>query len=122
MRHGKVRAIRKSYVERSLIRALAINGKIETTVQRAKKLRPVFEKIVTKCRHMLAKDAIDPARLALFRGLISELHSEDVARKLIDQVSVHSVNRNGGYTRILKLSNKRRTDFSDRAQISIIKE
>ena len=121
MRHGIARTIRKRYVQRSLIRSLALEGKINVTLQQAKKIRPVFEKLVTKSKNFLSA-ATGPAKDAAFRHLTRQLKSRDLAKALSDKVSLYSMHRNGGYTRILKLSQRRQTDFSARAQISIIKD
>lgn len=121
MRHQKNKKIRKSHVEYSMIRALILHGRIKTTIQRAKKLRPVFEKVLTKSKKAcLYKTENDHRYLASLRDLIALLRDRNLADHAIDIAKQYLMERNGGYTRILKLTQPRHSDLSSRAQISII--
>jgi large subunit ribosomal protein L17 len=79
-----------------LIRAFFLHGKIVTTTHRAKYIRPFVEKLITS-----AHKANDTGSLADHRLLRSRVQ-EDVYKKLLDVSK--AVGRNGGYTRIIKLS------------------
>ena len=70
------------------------NGKMETTVTRAKEIKPVAEKMIT-----LGKKG----DLAAYRQAMSFITREDVAKKVFDEVAPKYADRNGGYTRILKM-------------------
>jgi large subunit ribosomal protein L17 len=116
MKHHK--AIRKfgrtTDVRRALIRSLAeslvLNGKIKTTEAKAKELRPFIEKLVTKGKK---------GDLAAQRLIISRLGTPRVAKKLINDIAPRYKERNGGYTRIIKLS-PRSGDASKMAIIEFV--
>jgi len=81
------------------------SGKIVTFTTRAKWFRPKFERLVTLC-----KRAGSNTQLA-FRKVRPFL-KEDVARKLIEEITPKYTERNGGYTAQYKLG----IDFSDKDQ------
>ena len=85
-------AHRKSLM-RNLVIALAEHQMIKTTLPKAKELRPFFEKLVT-----IAK--VDS--LANRRLLLSILANEQAVKKFFEILSKKSLNRNGGYLRIMK--------------------
>lgn len=92
----------------SLARNLIVKGKIKTTEQKAKELRPYVEKLVTLGKK---KD------LATRRLVISRLDGRAAeVKKLFEVISPKYADRNGGYTRILKLGDRK----SDGAQMAII--
>src|SRR3989344_4655499 len=95
---------------RSLVRSLVLHGKIQTTSEKAKELRPMVEKLVTR-----AKSGSLPAR----RLLQSKTGSASVAAKLIADIGPKYKSRNGGYTRIIKLGTTR-NDGSARAIIEFV--
>jgi len=99
---------------RALLRSLALSlvryERITTTEAKAKELRPFIEKLVTKAR--LAKDSI-PVR----RSIISTLMNRNPeSKKLIEQIAPKYKDRTGGYTRILKLPQRR----GDAAKMALI--
>lgn len=116
MRHGNsVRKFgRQSDERRALLRSLAealfTKGKIKTTGAKAKELRSFAEKLITRAR-------IDT--VASRRILISRLGTEKRAKTLCDKVAPKYKDRNGGYTRIIKLPN-RSTDGSTMAIIELV--
>lgn len=79
---------------RSLARSLVLHGGIETTVARAKELRPFIEKLVS---------ASKADTLASRRVLSSRLHSPEAVKKLHDTFAPRYKSRAGGYTRITRL-------------------
>ena len=79
---------------RNLVRGLVINRRIETTLVRAKETSRFADHMVT-----LAKEGTLSAR----RLLIARLGSPEIAKLLIDQITPHLRERQGGYTRVLKL-------------------
>lgn len=112
MQHGRRGRIfgrktdrRKAFMK-SLVTALVIRGRIQTTEARAKELRPRVEKLVTKAK---------VATLAKRREIIA-VTSPKVARVLIDSIAPKYKGRNGGYTRIMKLGPRK----SDAAKLAII--
>lgn len=94
---------------KALITALITNGKIKTTEAKAKEVRPQIEKMISKAK---IKD-INSIRL------IRKTLAESVTKKLFDEVAVKYKERNGGYTRIVKLG-QRRSDGSKIAQIEFV--
>ena len=91
---------------RSMLANLTIdlinNEKITTTETRAKEVRKFVDKMIT-----YGKDG----SLVSIRKAIAFLHNDDkVVKKVFDDLAVRYQNRNGGYTRILKLNERRGDD------------
>ena len=81
---------------------LITNERIETTEERAKEVRRIFDKMVS-----YGKDGSLVSR----RNAIAFLHNNDiVVKKVFDDLAKRYENRNGGYTRILKLNERRGDD------------
>ena len=95
---------------RAMVTYLLENGKIETTVTRAKDVRSMAEKMIT-----LAKNA----NLANYRKALSYLTKEDVAKKLFDEIGPKYATRNGGYTRVVKIG-PRRGDCAEMAIVQLV--
>ena len=100
--------------------SLITHGRIETTLTKAKALRPFIEKIITKAKKAAAqtekKDALHYRRLAL-----SDLRDEDAVTLLFNEKYKDFVNRSGGYTRIYKLGARRISDAAEMALIEFVK-
>ena len=95
---------------RAMVTFLLENGRIETTVSRAKEVRSMAEKMVT-----LAKESnLHNKRLAM-----AFITKEDVVKKLFDEIAPKYVDRNGGYTRIIK-KGPRRGDAAEMAFIELV--
>ena len=95
---------------RAMVTFLLENGKIETTVTRAKEVRAMAEKMITIAK---AND------LHSKRQVYSYITKETVAKKVMDEIAPKYADRNGGYTRIVKLG-QRLTDSALVAMIEII--
>lgn len=102
---------------RTMCNQLIEHGQIETTLCKAKELRPIIEKLITKAKiGHLNKDKY----LHIFKLLLSRLHNnKETTRFLMDEISKRFINTNGGYTRIIK-SGFRNGDKADKAYIQII--
>jgi large subunit ribosomal protein L17 len=121
MRHNKHHASLGVTVEHrrammsNLAVALITHGRIQTTLTKAKALRPFIEKVITKAKHAAAKtekkDALHLRRLAL-----SDVRDEDAVTLLFNEKYKEFANRNGGYTRIYKLGAR----ISDAAEMALI--
>ena len=113
MRHRKVaKKFGRSMAHREqLLRSLVVNlilrDRIETTLPKAKQTRRDAEKIVTLAR----KGTLSARRLAA-----SRLNSPEAVQKLFDAVAPVMADRPGGYTRIVKLGQRR----GDNAEMAII--
>lgn len=92
---------------RGLTTYLLENGKIETTVTRAKEVRAMAERMITLGKN----DTLHSRRQAL-----SYITKEDVVKKLFDEIAPKYEERNGGYTRIIKTGPRR----GDAAEMCII--
>ena len=93
---------------RAMVTYLLENGKIETTLMRAKEVRPLAENMIT-----LGKRANLHAR----RQALSFITKEDVVKKVFDEIAPKYAERNGGYTQIIKTGVRR----GDNAPMAIIK-
>ncbi|MCC7031959.1 MAG: 50S ribosomal protein L17 [Acidobacteria bacterium] len=99
--------------------ALLMHERIETTVPKAKELRPFVERIITIAKRGVK--AADPKgrTLSARRLVMRDVHNEDVVTKLFDELAPRFESRPGGYTRILKLGH-RRGDAAEVAQIELV--
>lgn len=95
---------------RAMVTYLFENGKIETTVTRAKEVRSMAEKMVTlgKKEDLHSK-----------RQVFSYITKETVAKKVINEYGPKYADRNGGYTRIIKIG-ARRGDAAEMAIIELV--
>ena len=89
--------------------------RVSTTLAKAKALRPFVEKMIT-----LAKKGDDSDRLHRIRTAVSYLQDKTAVKKLFDEIAPRFTNRSGGYTRILRLSDHRIGDGSDRAIFELV--
>ena len=95
---------------RAMVTFLLENGKIETTVTRAKEVRAMTEKYIT-----LAKtDSLTSKRQAM-----AFITKEDVVKKLYTEIAPKYADRNGGYCRITK-TGPRRGDAAEMAIIELV--
>ncbi|MEA3399520.1 MAG: 50S ribosomal protein L17 [Patescibacteria group bacterium] len=113
--HNNIRKFnRKRNQRKALLRGLAISlvkhGKIETTEAKAKSLRSVIEKLITKAN----KGTLNSQRI-----IMSRLYNGEQAKKLINEIAPKYKNRKGGYTRITKLP-RRQSDASKMAIIEFV--
>lgn len=97
---------------RAMVTYLIENGKIETTVTRAKEVRSMTEKMIT-----VAKDNT----LAAKRQVMTYVTKEDVVKKLFDEVAPKYKDVNGGYCRIIK-TGPRRGDAAEMCVIELIEK
>ena len=81
-----------------------------TTEAKAKALRPVIEKVITKGKK---------GGLHNHRQVVSFIRDKDMASKLFDEIGPRYAERNGGYTRILKLG-PRNGDNAPMARIELL--
>ena len=95
---------------RAMVTFLLENGKIETTLARAKEVRSMAEKMITlgKRDDLHAK-----------RQVFSFITKENVAKKVIDEIGPKYTDRDGGYTRIVK-TGVRRGDAAEMAIIELV--
>ena len=97
---------------RAMVTFLLENGKIETTVTRAKEVRSMTEKYIT-----LGKEN----SLVNKRQAMAFITKESVVKKLFDEIAPAYSDKNGGYTRITK-TGPRRGDAAEMALIKLIED
>jgi large subunit ribosomal protein L17 len=100
--------------QRALLANLAASlieaGAITTTEAKAKALRPYVEKLITKAKH----GGVHNQRL-----VVAKIHDKDATHKLFVDIGPRYADRNGGYTRILKLG-PRAGDAAPMARIELV--
>jgi large subunit ribosomal protein L17 len=92
---------------------------IQTTVPKAKELRPFVERIITIAKRGLAKGSDNGGALHARRLVLQDIQDRDVVAKLFDTIAPRFEARPGGYTRILRLG-YRRGDSAEVAQIELV--
>lgn len=91
--------------------SLARHEKIQTTVAKAKFLRPFFESLIT-----IAKKE---NKLHALRLLNAKCKNEETAKKMIHEIALRYSSRNGGYLRIIKIG-LRKGDCAEMAIIELV--
>jgi large subunit ribosomal protein L17 len=104
---------------RNQAHALLKHERIETTVPRAKELRPFVERIISIAKRGVAGGAENGKSLHARRLVLRDIHDREVVSKLFDTIAPRFEGRPGGYTRILKLG-YRRGDSAEVAQIELV--
>ena len=95
---------------RNQVQSLFEHGRIETSVTRAKETQRMAEKMIT-----LAKKGDLHSR----RQALAYIYKEDVVSKLFDEIAPQYAERNGGYTRVLKMG-PRRGDATEMAILELV--
>jgi large subunit ribosomal protein L17 len=101
---------------RNLVRELYIHERITTTEAKARAIRSEAEKMITKAKRGIADGG---NRVHAQRQLVAFLNDKTVAKKVFDELAPRYLERNGGYTRIVKLG-KRQGDAADMAIIELV--
>lgn len=95
---------------RQQVTALLENGRLETTITRAKEIKPLAEKMIT-----LGKTNT----LASRRQALAFITKEDVVTKMFNEIAPGYSTRNGGYTRVIRMG-PRRGDAAEMAIIELV--
>jgi large subunit ribosomal protein L17 len=99
--------------------ALLRHERIETTLPKAKELRPFVEHLITLAKRGIAAGDGNGKALHARRLVLSELPDKDVVGKLFEELAPRFAERPGGYTRILKVG-FRRGDSAEVAQVELV--
>jgi large subunit ribosomal protein L17 len=99
--------------------ALLRHERIETTMPKAKELRPFVERLITIAKRGVASDATAGKTLHARRLVLAELQDTAVVGKLFDSIAPRFAERPGGYTRILRIG-FRRGDAAEVAQVELV--
>lgn len=106
-----IEADHRRLMMRNLVKSLVIHGRLTTTLAKAKEMRRFAERVVTYGK----QDTVHGRRLAY-----SVLGSRTLVKKLFDEIAPAMMDRNGGYTRVLK-SGFRKGDSAPMAIIEFVK-
>lgn len=103
-------------LRRTLIKQFFTHERIRTTSTKAAAIRGEAERMITTARNV--KDGSDDQKVAARRLVAAQLgnNSNEVIKKLFDEIAPRFAGRNGGYTRILKLGPR----FGDKAEMVLI--
>jgi large subunit ribosomal protein L17 len=104
---------------RNQAEALIRHERIETTMPKAKELRPFVERLITIAKRGLADGAANGQSLHARRLVLRDIQDRAVVGKLFDTIAPRFEGRPGGYTRILRIG-YRRGDSAEVAQIELV--
>ena len=109
----------RTALRRTLIRQLFEHERIKTTKAKAQAIRADAEKLITLARNSI--EAEDAQKVHARRLVAKKLGSNKDLPKLFDDIAPRFVNRNGGYTRTLKLG-PRKGDGAEMVLIELVEE
>ena len=101
---------------RNLIKELYKHERIMTTDAKARSIRADAEKLITKAKRGLAAEG---NRVHAQRQVVAYLNDKTIAKKVFDEFAPRYAERNGGYTRIIKLG-KRQGDAADMVILELV--
>src|SRR5688572_24755230 len=99
--------------------SLLRHERIETTMPKAKELRPFVERLITLAKRGVAAGDANGKALHARRLVLAEIPDKDVVGKLFDDLAPRFAERAGGYTRILRVG-FRRGDAAEVAQVELV--
>lgn len=104
---------------RNQAQALLRHEQIETTIPKAKELRPFVERLITIAKRGVAAGDANGKALHARRLVLAELPDRDVVSKLFETIAPRFAERPGGYTRILRVG-FRRGDGAEVAHVELV--
>jgi large subunit ribosomal protein L17 len=109
----------RSALRRTLIKQLFENNRIQTTSAKAKAIRSEAEKLITLAKNSAKGSDIEKVNAR--RLAATSLADAEIVKKLFDDVAPRFENRNGGYTRMIKLG-PRSGDSADMVVLELVEE
>ncbi len=109
----------RTALRRNLIRQLFIHERIRTTEAKASAVRADAERIITIARN--SADGSDAQKVAARRLVASKLGSNEIIKRVFDEIGPRFANRNGGYTRVVKIG-PRLGDSAEMVILELIEE
>jgi large subunit ribosomal protein L17 len=106
-------------LRRNLMRQLFTHDRIHTTRAKAAAIRGEAEKLITIARN--SADASEAEKVAARRQVVARLGDNHIIKRLFDEIAPRFANRNGGYTRMVKLG-PRLGDSADMVILELIEE
>ena len=119
--HGKLGRVTEHRLALLRNQAIALlrHERIETTLPKAKELRPFVERLITIAKRGVAAGEANGKTLHARRMVLADLPDKDVVGKLFETLAPRFAERPGGYTRILRVG-FRRGDSAEVAQIELV--
>ncbi len=103
-------------MRRNLARSLILHGRVITTTAKAKAFRPFVERLVTRARHAwTVKDSDRPGYVHALRVLRRDIPDREALKILVQKIAPLCIDRQGGYTRILRDAKNQLGDNAPRA-------
>jgi len=99
--------------------SLLRHERIETTVPKAKELKPFVERLITIAKRGNAAGNVDGKALSARRLVLADIPDKEVVAKLFDTIAPRFADRPGGYTRLLRIG-FRRGDAAEVAQLELV--
>lgn len=112
-------AAHRSAMLRNMVTSLIQHERIKSTRARIKYLQPVMEKLITKAKKANAEGATPEQVVHLKREVLKTVRDRDAVVKLFEDIAGRFKERNGGYTRVLRLIN-RASDNSQMAMLELV--
>lgn len=112
-------------LRRNMAASLFEHGAIRTTVVKAKELRPFVERLITTARTGTLYARRRVISLLGDRDIVNaegELQDKSVVQKLFDEIAPRYVDRPGGYTRIIRLSDRRIGDAGEQVLLQLVEQ
>jgi large subunit ribosomal protein L17 len=106
-------------LRRNLIKQFFTHERIQTTKAKAAAIRGEAERLITIARN--SADGSDAEKVHARRLVISKLGDNQVIKRLFDEIAPRFTNRNGGYTRVLKLG-PRMGDSAEMVILELVEE
>jgi large subunit ribosomal protein L17 len=104
-----------------MVTSLFEHERIITTKQKAKELKRISERLITRAKRNLSLAEGDVAKkLHNKREVMRHIRNRDVVKKLFDDIAPRFKDRNGGYTRIYLLAKRRDGDAAEMAIIELV--
>ncbi|MFB3893377.1 MAG: 50S ribosomal protein L17 [Phycisphaerae bacterium] len=112
-------------LRRNMAASLIEHGAIRTTVVKAKELRPFVERLITTARRGTLHARRQVISMLRDRGMVDkegDWLDKSVVQKLMDEVAPRYADRPGGYTRIIRLSERRIGDAGEQCLLQLVEE
>ncbi len=100
----------------ALATALIQHKRIRTTVAKAKETRMVVEPIITRAKNAVAEETAEVKNVHARREVYRFIRDREVVQELFNIVAPKVANRNGGYTRVVKLGNR----YGDAGEVAVL--
>ncbi len=127
MRHGNsVKQLGRSHAHRkamfaNMVTSLFQKERIITTKVKAKELKRISEKLITKAKNNIELSAEESGKILHNKRMVMRVvNDRNVVKKLFDDIAIRFKDRKGGYTRIYLLGERRAGDAAEMAIIELV--